>query len=81
VLARLIADGGVLRLATDDPTYAEAMGELTASHAAFRLMGGGPKAPGWRPEDAPRSRYEEKALGAGRAPVFFELERRSRANR
>lgn len=78
-LARLIVDGGFLRLATDDPIYAGAMAELAASHAAFRLAAGGLGAPGWRPTDAPSSRYEEKARRAGRVPVFFELERRPRA--
>lgn len=78
VLARLIADGGVLRLATDDPTYAQAMAALAADAPAFRLVGGGPAAPAWRPADAPASRYEEKALKAGRTPVFLELARRPR---
>lgn len=74
-LSRLLADGGRLRLATDDPAYAQAMDEVTAAHTSFRRLGGGLAAIGWRPADAPQSRYEAKALAAGRPPVFFELER------
>jgi tRNA (guanine-N7-)-methyltransferase len=54
------------------------MAALAADAPAFRLVGGGPAAPGWRPADAPASRYEEKALRAGRTPVFLELARRPR---
>ncbi len=74
--ARLLADGGCLRLATDDPTYAQAMDQMLAGHAAFERCGGGA---GWRPADAPVSRYEAKARRAGREPVFFEMRRRPRA--
>lgn len=73
--ARLLVDGGILRLATDDPAYAQAMDEVTAAHTSFRRLGGGVARAGWRPELAPQSRYEAKALKAGRPPVFFELER------
>ncbi len=73
--ARLLVDGGILRLATDDPAYAQAMDEVTAAHTSFRRLGGGVARAGWRPDLAPQSRYEAKALKAGRPPVFFELER------
>ncbi|MCK6454559.1 MAG: tRNA (guanosine(46)-N7)-methyltransferase TrmB [Alphaproteobacteria bacterium] len=76
VFARLLADGGCLRLATDDPTYAEAMDQMLAGHAAFERCGGGA---GWRPADAPVSRYEAKARRAGRVPAFFEMRRRARS--
>lgn len=76
--ARLLVDGGTLRLATDDPAYAQAMDEATAAHTSFRLIGGGLAAPDWRPDDAPQSRYEAKARAAGRGAVFFELARRPR---
>lgn len=76
--ARLLVDGGFLRLATDDPAYAQAMDEVTAAHTSFRRLGGGVARAGWRPDQAPQSRYEAKALRAGRPPVFFELERRAR---
>lgn len=80
-LARLLADGGLLRVATDDAAYAEAIATLAAAHPAFRLIGGGLDAPGWRPADAPQSRYEAKALKAGRRPFFFELARVARGGR
>jgi tRNA (guanine-N7-)-methyltransferase len=57
------------------------MAELVEAHPAYRLVGGGPQALGWRPADAPPSRYEQKALKAGRAPVFFELVRVARGKR
>lgn len=73
--ARLLVDGGILRLATDDPAYAQAMDDVTAAHTSFRRLGGGVALAGWRPDEAPQSRYEAKAAKAGRPPVFFELER------
>lgn len=76
--ARILAGKGRLRLATDDMDYAAEMDALTASHPAFARVGGGMQARGWRPEDAPISRYEQKALRKGDVPVFIELERKAR---
>ncbi len=76
--ARILGDGGRLRLATDDMDYAAEMDALTAAHPAFARLGGGMKAKGWRPEDAPMSRYEQKARRKGDVPVFIELERKAR---
>ena len=74
--ARVLAGGGRLRLATDDPDYAGEMDALTAAHPAFARLGGGVAAAAWRPADAPMSRYEQKARLKGARPVFIELERR-----
>ena len=76
--ARILAAGGKLRLATDDPGYAAEMDALAAAHPAFARLGGGMPAKGWRPSDAPLSRYEQKARRKGDMPVFIELERRAR---
>jgi tRNA (guanine-N7-)-methyltransferase len=74
--ARVLRAGGTLRLATDDLDYAAWMEALILSHPAFALQGGGMAKQGWRPEDAPMSRYEEKARKKGDLPVFFELTRK-----
>ncbi len=76
--ARILKHGGRLRLATDDMDYAAEMDALTASHPAFARLSGGMQAKGWRPEDAPMSRYEQKARRKGDLPVFIELERKAR---
>jgi tRNA (guanine-N7-)-methyltransferase len=76
--AGILAAGGRLRLATDDPDYAQEMDALAAAHPAFTRWGGGVAAAGWRPDDAPMSRFEEKARRTGAVPVFIELERKPR---
>jgi tRNA (guanine-N7-)-methyltransferase len=76
--AEILSDGGRLRLATDDPHYAAEMDALTAAHPAFARLGGGGAAAGWRPDDAPVSRYERKAWREDAVPVFIELERKPR---
>ena len=75
-LARAMAAGAELRLATDDPDYGEAMRECTAAHPEFALVAEG-RAP-WaeRPDDWPPSRYEQKAIARGRAPLYLRLRRR-----
>lgn len=77
-LAFLLRDGAELRLASDDPTVARWMFELTWSHPAFRWLAR--KAEDWRerPADAVITRYEQKALKQGRKPVFLRFVRRPR---
>src|SRR6185437_12707196 len=76
-LARTLRPGAELRLATDDPDYAEWIAAAVDVHPAFiavsRVQGD------WldRPADWPATRYEEKAVAAGRRPWFFRLVRRS----
>ncbi len=54
------------------------MDEVTAAAPQHRRLGGGVgHGPGWRPDMAPQSCYEAKALKAGWPPVFFEPEPRS----
>jgi tRNA (guanine-N7-)-methyltransferase len=77
-LARVLKDGGELRFATDDPGYlAWTLERLTAAPAlAWRVA-----APAdWRcrPDDWPATRYEEKALAAGRTPAYLRFLRRPR---
>jgi tRNA (guanine-N7-)-methyltransferase len=74
-LARVMADGAELRIATDDPVYLRwALAALTA-HEGFRWIA--EKAADWRvrPADQPATRYEEKARAKGVMPVFLVFER------
>jgi tRNA (guanine-N7-)-methyltransferase len=76
--ARLLAPGGELRLATDDMGYARAM--LLALSACRELCWLATRPGDWRqrPPDWPATRYEAKALKAGRAAVYLRARRRDR---
>ncbi|MEO0398286.1 MAG: tRNA (guanosine(46)-N7)-methyltransferase TrmB [Pseudomonadota bacterium] len=73
--ARLLAPGGVLRIASDIPDYVR----WTLMHAQrapdFRWRA--ECADDWRvrPDDWPQTRYEAKSLKEGRAPAYLEFER------
>lgn len=75
-LARLMADGAELRVASDDPVYQDWAAEQLKAHPAFEeaqvttdraLL----------PADWPATRYEQKCL-AENAPVFFRFRRKAR---
>lgn len=68
--------GAELRLATDDPDYLAWMLEAATAHPAFRWTAR--TAADWRhrPADWPATRYEEKAIAAGRTPAFLRFLRR-----
>jgi len=72
LLARVLADGAELRLATDDADYAEWMRACVAPHDAFRRIESA------RPADWPQTRYERKAEAAGRTAMLLRLVRRRR---
>jgi len=76
-LARVMAPGAELRLATDDPDYAQAMAELAAAHPSFAVLADASGDWPGRPADWPVSRYEQKAREAGRDPRYFRLTRRA----
>ncbi len=78
-LARVLRDGGELRLATDDPDYLTWMLEKTTTHLAFCWLAR--RAVDWRerPADWPSSRYEQKALARGARPAYLRFRRRERA--
>ncbi|MGF1627011.1 MAG: tRNA (guanine(46)-N(7))-methyltransferase TrmB [Alphaproteobacteria bacterium] len=78
-LARVMADGAELRLASDDPVQIGWMLQVAPPHPAFVWQVEGPADWQMRPADWPQTRYEAKALAAGRTPVFLRLRRRSRA--
>lgn len=71
--ARLLVPGGELRLATDDMSYARAM--LLALRGRPELRWQARRPADWRnrPADWPLTRYEEKALAAGKACVYLRF--------
>lgn len=70
---RLLRAKGELRLATDDLTYARAM--LLALRLCPSLRWQARRRSDWRarPSDWPPTRYENKALAAGRACVYLRF--------
>ena len=75
-LAVLMRPGAELRIASDDPTYiAWALGQ-TLGHPAFAWLAR--QAADWRrpPPDWVPTRYEAKALAAGRRPAYLRFRRR-----
>jgi tRNA (guanine-N7-)-methyltransferase len=74
-LARVLRPGGELRAATDDTDYARWM--LDALLGEPRLAWTAERADDWRvrPDDWPATRYEMKALAAGRRPMFLRFRR------
>jgi tRNA (guanine-N7-)-methyltransferase len=75
-LAELIAPGGELRIASDDPTYIEWTLSHAPVHPEFQWTAQSPADWQERPEDAIETRYEKKAREAGRVPHFFRFRRR-----
>lgn len=70
-LAQLMCPGADLRLATDIPAYVEHSREIVASHPAFAIVD--ESAVPW--PDWPGTRYEAKALRAGRVPHYVTIGR------
>jgi tRNA (guanine-N7-)-methyltransferase len=67
-----------LRLATDDPDYLAWMIEHVTAHPGFVWLARRPADWRERPSDWPPTRYEAKAVAAGRTPVFLRFARRLR---
>jgi tRNA (guanine-N7-)-methyltransferase len=72
-LARVLKPGAELRVATDDPVYLRWTLELLPMHPAFRWQVAGPSDWRQRPPDWPPTRYERKALAAGRKPAYLRF--------
>lgn len=72
-LARVLKPGAEWRVASDDPTYQLWVAEVMAAQAWFDA----PPPLAVRPDDWPPTRYEAKALRAGRAPRYWTFTRRS----
>jgi tRNA (guanine-N7-)-methyltransferase len=77
-LARALRDDGELRLATDDMDYLSFMLERATAHHDLEWLARRPTDWRERPADWPATRYERKALAAGRRPVFLRFRRRPR---
>ena len=71
-IARALRPGGMWRIASDDPTYQAWVGETLAAQDLFDA----PPPATSRPEGWPPTRYEAKALLAGRSPLYWTLRRR-----
>lgn len=76
-LARLLRDGGELRVASDDPTYQEWAIDHLSAHPDFASLR---PSETWRtrPEGWPPTRYEAKAIAAGRPPAYLSFLRKAR---
>ncbi len=79
--ARLLKDGGELRVASDHPVYQRWTLQNVAVHNDFQWTANGPDDWRIRPIDSTQTRYEGKAIVAGRTPVFLNFMRRPRAVR
>jgi len=73
-LARVLASGAELRIATDDPDYQDWIREQMAACPAFDRIDEYRQ----RPSDWPPTRYEAKALAAGRQPLYWRYRRQPR---
>lgn len=78
-LARVLAPGGELRVASDDPGYVAWTLRHLRRHPAFRWLAA--RADDWRrpPADWAPTRYEAKALAEGRKPAYLRFLRRPAA--
>jgi tRNA (guanine-N7-)-methyltransferase len=72
-LARLLKQGGELRIATDDPILQEWTKEQLSAHPLFAPV---PGLFSTRPAHWPYTRYEQKALKAGRKPLYWLYKKR-----
>jgi tRNA (guanine-N7-)-methyltransferase len=69
--ARVLRPAGEWRIASDDPTYQAWTEEVLAAQDFFHVTRAETRPPEW-----PATRYEAKAIVAGRAPVYWNLTRR-----
>ncbi len=79
VMARLLMDNGELRIASDHPVYVEWTLLHAPQHPAFTWSVTNSEDWRIRPADSVATRYEEKAIAAGRTPTFLNFVRKSRA--
>lgn len=75
LVARALAPGGVLRVATDIPDYARTVFMAVDRTPHLHWTARGPADWRHRPPDWPETRYEQKARREGRTCCFLEFER------
>jgi tRNA (guanine-N7-)-methyltransferase len=75
ILAAIMEDAAELRIASDDPAYIDWIGAQAGAHPAFHTLIASSAGESSRPLDWPATRYEEKALAAGRRPSYFRFHR------
>lgn len=73
VLARLLKEGGQLIIATDVDIYADWTEQEVAKFSVFKEVSNNRLLP---PPDWATTRYEQKALAAGRVPRYFVFEKK-----
>ena len=73
VLARTMKPGATWRIASDDPTYQSWVAEVMDAQTLFSAR----EPARTRPDGWPATRYEAKALAAGRTPLYWSFERAS----
>jgi tRNA (guanine-N7-)-methyltransferase len=73
ILARVLRPGATWRVASDDTTYQAWVMEVMAAQSLFDA----PPPVAGRPEGWPPTRYEAKALQAGRTPLYWVFTRRA----
>jgi len=78
-LARVLDDGAELRIATDEPGYLEWILWHFNNHPGFAWNVRKPAECRHNPEDWPTTRYQKKAIVAGRDCVFLSYKRLKRA--
>jgi tRNA (guanine-N7-)-methyltransferase len=77
LLARVLADSAEFRVATDHAVLQEWMPERIGEHPAFQLETSVTE----RPADWAPTRYEAKALRAGRRPIYLTYRRKAHETR
>ncbi|MFO1060166.1 MAG: tRNA (guanine(46)-N(7))-methyltransferase TrmB [Dongiaceae bacterium] len=80
-LARTMRPGAELRIASDEPGYVAWTLQQVLPHPAFAWTARRPGDWRVRPAGWPPTRYEQKALAAGRRPAYLTFERRAGAGR
>jgi tRNA (guanine-N7-)-methyltransferase len=78
LLARALMDGGEFRVASDIMGYIEWTLGVTMKHPDFEWLAQGPADWRARTPDWPPTRYEAKAIAAGRKPAYLRFRRRPR---
>lgn len=68
-LARILKPGAEWRVASDDPTYQAWVSEVMGAQSLFRIG----LSTSQRPDGWPPTRYEAKALRAGRVPMYWSF--------